>query len=1189
MADSTDVATLLQLLAKAQEAAAQSSAGDPANRLPRETFSRGSGFTWADCLRSVDCDEKDKEAMCVASRMATLVTQQVLTGDDECDFTLRVVNAGGQDGEPLFFGIVDDVPVGFGHLPIGHKGLASSIGVCAYASHGAIVHAGETKGDAPGINTGDTLRVRVRRGSKVSLHHESTEILSFNVTGKGKFRCAVSMSSKGQRVKIVDQHEAPDGAAALALLQLLRSGNGEQNAALAAALAGVVAHSGSHSAGDGASRLPKEKYSSAKGFTWVDTLRSVDCDHRDKVATCVQSRTATMVTAQVLSKEDACEFVLKVINAGGEDDQPMAFGIVDDVPDGFSRLPIGHSELKPSIGAFCGKAEGFIITDGKKKGTFPGVGDGDLVRIVVSKGSNVRLCKGSGEFSFKVGGNGCFRIGVSFTCKGQSAEIVEAASLGTPGEKAMKVGSEVDMPLGSDPRLSAMRTKYSAEAMGRHCGRVARVVRTAKRCIRTSLDGTEFWWDIELFPKSVRRWCYEGCPLVHCVADTGSRICDVCRARLPKGSSVLQCGQHDYDVCTYCQGLREVPPVGSKVVRGPSWKWKKQDGVPYTEGVCKTPPDKEGWVTVLWPGGASNRYRVNDFYQDVWLARGNELGGQEPVEEEEKEEGSADLGALLAELIKHAKDTSSKGKSLQSQAFSPSTGFTFVEDCVPEVVVGKSKKDARAIKDHPSHWGSIVTEQVVSASESGPFVFSIQIKALPMGPQGVFAWGLCTSQATNFQQHVPGKSEFKGSIGCLVTSGAQIVLHDDKIVGKMSEVSEGDIVGARLGSGKCEFIHQGRVVHRVGVQGNFRFVVCLGSVGQHVTIKGGPDDGSLKRDLAKVVPHVEVGRGPNDLSFDDSSRLGEGGFGVVYRGKLWGDDVVVKKMRQDAVTEELEKNFEQEVQALASLRHKNLVIFLAINGAQHLIVTEFCELGDLKHYLGQGDGVDAHPNERRKLMLDVSKGMACIAGQGMVHRDVKPENVLISQGPIAKVGDFGLVMPLARCRSEGGIAGSLLYMAPEVFLGEISERSDVYSFGLVLGFTFGMQELDVSKFTNMDVAVLVAQIKRDPGVVHQAIIQQIRNGKRPSLPESMPLQMRALVTEAWDEEPDNRPSFISLCESLTQPLMDQKSKEAETLAKAGEKGVADDAATGEAQEASVEQADVIDSKGCSVQCFLCST
>ena len=62
----------------------------------------------------------------------------------------------------------------------------------------------------------------------------------------------------------------------------------------------------------------------------------------------------------------------------------------------------------------------------------------------------------------------------------------------------------------------------------------------------------------------------------------------------------------------------------------------------------------------------------------------------------------------------------------------------------------------------------------------------------------------------------------------------------------------------------------------------------------------------------------------------------------------------------------------------------------------------------------------------------------------------------------------------------------------EVFLGQISEKSDVYAFSLVLGFAFGMEELDVSSLTHMNIAMLLAQIKRDPALVHQVIIDAIR-------------------------------------------------------------------------------------------------
>mmetsp|Transcript_31100 Transcript_31100/g.56784 ORF Transcript_31100/g.56784 Transcript_31100/m.56784 type:complete len:794 (+) Transcript_31100:2-2383(+) len=778
--------------------------------------------------------------------------------------------------------------------------------------------------------------------------------------------------------------------------------------------------------------------------------------------------------------------------------------------------------------------------DGRKKDQFPPVTDGDVVKVRVSKGSNVSLCKGSKDYiNFRVRGDGRFRIGVTFTSKGQKAEILDEDQPATPvetGGMVMKAGNHIEMPSKRDPRLSSMRTRYSEEAMSSHCGRTAKVVKVAERCVRMSVHGKEFWWDIELFPQKVGRCCHHGCTLQACVKTHSRCTCDVCHSRLPEGSSTLYCEAHDYDICAYCQGQHEVPPPGSKVIRGPTWTWKDQDGLPHTEGVCEGPPDRDGWIPVRWPSGTSSKYRADNFYQDVWLARENGLQGVMPYQEEDKKSaGTSDLKKLL-ELIRPGEGSDPR-VSLPYQSWTPDTGFTFVENGVPEVTVGSSKKDATCIRENPSYWASIVTEQVILATYDEAVVFQVLIKALPLGAKGLFAWGICTPEAAGFQRNVPGVSGFKGSMGCVVTPDGAHAVHEDKIVSRLPSVQEGDTVGVRIQQQRCEWLHQGRVVHTTTTKGKFRFVVTLGIPGQHVVIQGGvsAEAGSTKVDIAKLLPHVDLGTGPSDLRKHEE--LGRGAFGVVFRASMCGDDVVVKEVLAEALTEEVRKNFVQEVQALAFLRHENLVMIKAINAQKHLIVCELCTLGDLKCYLGKAPGSNASADDRRGLMHGVAKGMAWVAGHGMVHRDLKPANVLVSnpKSPIAKVGDFGLVMPLKKCQTEGGIQGTLVYMAPEVFLGEVSEKSDVYAFSLVLAYAFGMGEWDVSALTNMEAARVMAMMG-DRQMVNRVIVQAIRNGRRPEIPSFVPPEIQGLVKESWDEKPANRPHFVALCESLTQPI-----------------------------------------------------
>ncbi|CAE7530743.1 NPHP3, partial [Symbiodinium microadriaticum] len=194
----------------------EAAAAEAISQLPREPFSTGKGFTWLDALRSVACDAQAKEATCVFPQMGTIFTHQVLTREDACDFVLQVVDAGGEGEEPIYVGVVSDEPVGFGCLPVGHPQLANSIGIVSAGPHaGHIVHAGQSRREVQGIASGDTIRIQIEPGSNVTIWHGPTVLVSFAVGGDGMFRCAASLSSIGQRVRIMDSAQDASAAAAV--------------------------------------------------------------------------------------------------------------------------------------------------------------------------------------------------------------------------------------------------------------------------------------------------------------------------------------------------------------------------------------------------------------------------------------------------------------------------------------------------------------------------------------------------------------------------------------------------------------------------------------------------------------------------------------------------------------------------------------------------------------------------------------------------------------------------------------------------------------------------------------------------------------------------------------------------------------------------------------------------------------
>ena len=251
---------------------------------PEARFSEDAGFTWVDVLPSVACDVRDKVAAKVSSGIDTMVTKQVLSSSDTCDFLLKIVSAGGED-DVIVFGVVDEKPVGCADLPIGHANLPNSIGAWCFRNGGGEVHKGKiTDLDIPGVEDGDVVKIKVREGSDkshVSFWKGSSMFSSISVGNKRRFRLGVSMSSSGQNVEILDRPGKKTASIEQLLEQVL------EDVPAAKQLASVD--------------VPQAPYSETTGFTWVDVLRSVQCDPRDKVAKCVEPRLATMVTKQAFS------------------------------------------------------------------------------------------------------------------------------------------------------------------------------------------------------------------------------------------------------------------------------------------------------------------------------------------------------------------------------------------------------------------------------------------------------------------------------------------------------------------------------------------------------------------------------------------------------------------------------------------------------------------------------------------------------------------------------------------------------------------------------------------------------------------------------------------------------------------------------------------------------------------------
>ncbi|KAJ0475353.1 putative protein kinase RLK-Pelle-SD-2b family [Helianthus annuus] len=183
-------------------------------------------------------------------------------------------------------------------------------------------------------------------------------------------------------------------------------------------------------------------------------------------------------------------------------------------------------------------------------------------------------------------------------------------------------------------------------------------------------------------------------------------------------------------------------------------------------------------------------------------------------------------------------------------------------------------------------------------------------------------------------------------------------------------------------------------------------------------------------------------------------KLGQGGFGSVFEGTLEDDSKIAVK-RLDGLGQE---SFLAEVESIGSIHHVNrarLRGFCAWR-SQRFLVYDFMSSGSLDRWIYHGNR--EHVLEwqcRKKIVLDIAKGLAYLHEDCMlkiIHLDIKPQNILLDEDFNAKVSDFGLSKLIDRDQSHvmTRMRGTPGYMAPEWLSSVITEKVDVYSFGIVL-------------------------------------------------------------------------------------------------------------------------------------------
>jgi len=277
------------------------------------------------------------------------------------------------------------------------------------------------------------------------------------------------------------------------------------------------------------------------------------------------------------------------------------------------------------------------------------------------------------------------------------------------------------------------------------------------------------------------------------------------------------------------------------------------------------------------------------------------------------------------------------------------------------------------------------------------------------------------------------------------------------------------------------------------------------------------------RELVKKIHQLD----PNIFNVDfqdieNVSQIGSGNFGQIYKGSYFGIDVAIKQLL-DVDDKDMHKYIEREMVTLRDMRHPNVVQFMGLsrNQTDVFIITEYIGGGDLRKIL-KDETKELAWHLRSKIATDVAYAMTYLHSKGLIHRDLKSNNLLVGDNWKIKVCDFGF----SRRVSKGELmtlCGTDEWMAPEVMCGDkYDEKADVFSFGMVL------VELITRKKPPL----------RKPSNGFKFDIEAFRQ----SAPRDCPQDLIELAILCSEQLPENRPAFKEVLPRLKNLVAELESK-----------------------------------------------
>ncbi|KYQ94083.1 LIM-type zinc finger-containing protein [Tieghemostelium lacteum] len=261
----------------------------------------------------------------------------------------------------------------------------------------------------------------------------------------------------------------------------------------------------------------------------------------------------------------------------------------------------------------------------------------------------------------------------------------------------------------------------------------------------------------------------------------------------------------------------------------------------------------------------------------------------------------------------------------------------------------------------------------------------------------------------------------------------------------------------------------------------------------------------------KIQVHNKIAK--EEVEFGEV--MASGASGKVHRGRWRGRNVAIKVYSADNICFSREE-FDREVSIMTLLDNDNFATFYGANceNPKYLFhLTELISHGSLRDNLLNKD-VQLTYSQQLQVALDIASAMKYLHSLGVIHRDLKSGNVLLTDDLRGKVIDFGTSRAIDLSKQMTLNLGTSCWMAPEVFRNQpYTELCDVYSFGIVLWEIYN---------------------RKDPydGVNSWSIPIMVTKGERPQIPAECPADYAKLMKACWEDKPKKRPKFKEIHATL---------------------------------------------------------